>query len=267
MVQRAQEYIAAGDIYQVNLSQRFCGPLLVHPLDFYLALRQRSPAPMAAFLDLPGQNRQVLCSSMETFLRMTGRRIMTKPIKGTRPRGATPAEDEGLRRELTQCCKERAELVMITDLLRNDLGRVCRFGSVEVEKLLQIEAYAQVYHQVSRISGLLREEVDHPEALRHCFPGGSITGAPKIRATQIIHELEPLPRGLYTGSIGFFGPNHTAAFNIVIRTLVNDVTAGFSHFHVGAGIVADSVPEREYRETLHKARGLLETAGQAQGFY
>jgi anthranilate/para-aminobenzoate synthase component I len=216
---------------------------------------------MAAYLDVPGHHRQVLCGSMETFLRMRGRRVFTKPIKGTRPRGKTPAEDRQMRAELASCQKERAELVMITDLLRNDLGQVCRFGSVHVRKLLEIEAYAQVYHQVSRITGLLRDEVDHPEALRRCFPGGSITGAPKIRATQIIHELEPLPRRLYTGSIGYFAPDDTAAFNIIIRTLINDGDAGFSHFHVGAGIVADSQPRREHRETLHKARGLLETAG------
>ncbi len=256
MVRAAKEYIAAGDIYQVNLSRRFDGPVLRDAFGFYGRLRQKSPAPMAAYL-AQGE-RRVLSSSMETFLQMTDRRVLTKPIKGTRPRGATMAEDEVLWRQLRESTKERAELVMITDLERNDLGQFCEFGSVQVERLLEIEEFAQVFHQSSTVTGRIRDGIDHAEALRFCYPGGSITGAPKKRAIEIIRELEPTPRGLYTGTIGYFGSWGTSGFNIVIRTLVAE--PGGSHFHVGAGIVADSGPEAEYAETLHKARGLLQSA-------
>ncbi|MEI8234242.1 MAG: aminodeoxychorismate synthase component I [Verrucomicrobiota bacterium] len=254
-VQRAQEYIAAGDIYQVNLSHRFTAPWPSggDPFAFYEALRRCSPAPQAAFLALNG--RSVLSSSPELFLKIEGRRICTRPIKGTRPRRADPAADARSAGDLTASPKEQAELIMITDLERNDLGKVCAFGSVRASELLKLERFAQVFHLVSTVEGELRPEVDPVTALRACFPGGSITGAPKKRAMEIIAELEPEPRGLYTGAIGYFGYDGSAQFNIAIRTVA--VEEGLAHFHVGGGIVADSLPEKEWQETLDKAAGIL----------
>jgi len=254
MVERAQEYIAAGDIYQVNLSHRLVAPWTVgDPFLFYEALRRCSPAPHAAFLELNG--RSVLSSSPELFLEMRGHAIRTRPIKGTRPRGSNPAADANNAEALVLSPKEMAELIMITDLERNDLGQVCAFGSVAVTELLKLERFEQVFHLVSTVDGRLRADVDHLTALRACFPGGSITGAPKKRAREIIAELEPEPRGLYTGAIGYLGFNGTSQFNIAIRTVVieNDI----AHFHVGAGIVADSQAEMEWQETLDKAAGIL----------
>ena len=253
MVRRAQEYIAAGDIYQVNLAHRFTAPWRGDAFSFYEALRHYSPAPHAAYLALGG--RALLSSSPEHFLKMSGRAIRTRPIKGTRPRCATPDADTLSAYELCTSPKEAAELVMITDLERNDLGRVCEFGSVAVRELLKLESFEQVFHLVSTVEGQLRAEVDHVAALRACFPGGSITGAPKKRAREIIAELEPAPRGLYTGALGWFGFNGESQFNIAIRTVV--VESDHAHFHVGAGIVADSVPEQEWQETLDKAAGIL----------
>ena len=253
MVRRAQDYIAAGDIYQVNLSHRFSTPWAGEPFEFYEALRHYSPAPFAAFLDLGG--RCVLSSSPESFLKMSGRAIRTRPIKGTRPRRAAPEADERSAYDLITSRKELAELVMITDLERNDLGQVCEFGSVRVTELLKLERHEHVFHLVSTIEGRLREEVGHLGALRACFPGGSITGAPKRRAREIIAELEPEPRGLYTGAVGWLGFNGESQFNIAIRTVV--IERELAHFHVGAGIVADSIPECEWQETLDKAAGIL----------
>jgi len=253
MVGRAKDYIAAGDIYQVNLSQKFTAPWQDDALKFYAALRQCSPAPYAAYLDLCG--RTVLSSSPELFLQMSGRRICTRPIKGTRPRRADATADEKSAQDLVTSRKEIAELVMITDLERNDLGQVCEYGSVQVSELLKLERYEQVFHLVSTVEGRLRDGVDHLTALRACFPGGSITGAPKKRAMEIIAELEPVERGLYTGAIGWFGFNGESRFNIAIRTMIAE--NGEAHFHVGAGIVADSDPDAEYEETLYKARGIL----------
>jgi anthranilate/para-aminobenzoate synthase component I len=259
LVERARDYIAAGDIYQVNLTHRFTAPL-PRDLDLYALyqhLREISPAPFAAYTNLGG--RTVLSSSPEQFLRLSGRTIQTRPIKGTRPRFRDREQDEKSAYDLITSSKEIAELVMITDLERNDLGQVCEYGSVVATELLKLERYAQVFHLVSTIEGTLREEIDHPAALRACFPGGSITGAPKKRAREIISELESGPRGLYTGAIGCFGFNGESRFNIAIRTLVaeNDEL----HFHVGAGIVADSVPVKEWEETLHKASGILQACG------
>ncbi|MGB8167666.1 MAG: aminodeoxychorismate synthase component I [Chthoniobacteraceae bacterium] len=253
MVARAQEYIAAGDIYQVNLAHRFDAAWHGDPFAFYEALRHYSPAPYAAFLDLDG--RCVLSSSPESFLKMSGRAVRTRPIKGTRPRRAEATADEKSAYDLITSPKEVAELVMITDLERNDLGQVCEYGSVSVTELLKLERHEQVFHLVSTIDGRLRPEIDHVAALRACFPGGSITGAPKHRARQIIAELEREPRGLYTGAIGWLGFNGESQFNIAIRTVV--IEDDHAHFHVGAGIVADSVPEREWQETLDKAAGIL----------
>lgn len=263
-VRRAQEHIVAGDIYQVNLAHRLLAPWPagVDPFPLYRRLREVSPAPEAAFLDFAG--RAVLCASPELFLDLEGRRVRTRPIKGTRPRGADSAGDEAEARALLASPKERAELLMITDLLRNDLGRICPFGAVHVPELLRLERHAQVFHLVSTVEGTLRPEVTHPAALRSCLPGGSITGAPKRRARQIIAELEaPTPRGLYTGALGVFSADGWSRFNVVIRTLI--VEDGEAHFHVGAGIVADSVPEAEYDETMQKAAGILRAAGNQAG--
>jgi len=259
MVARAQEYIAAGDIYQVNLSHRFHAALPeeadVFPL--YRRLRERSPAPFSAYLSLG--DREVLSSSPEEFLGISGRTIRTRPIKGTRPRFRDRERDEKSAYDLITSSKEIAELIMITDLERNDLGRICEFGSVEATELLKLERYAQVFHLVSTVEGCLRPDVGHVDALHACFPGGSITGAPKKRAREIISELEPVPRGLYTGAIGCLGFNGESRFNIAIRTAVRERDE--LHFHVGAGIVADSVPEKEWSETLHKASGLFQACG------
>lgn len=254
MVSAALEYIAAGDIYQVNLAQKFTaechGPPSLFPL--YQTLRTASPAPMAAYLSL-GQ-RELLSSSPETFLDMVGLRISTCPIKGTRPRHPLSVADDLAITELLTSEKERAELIMITDLLRNDIGQVCEYGSVAVDALLQLETYEQVHHLVSTVSGQLRSDVSHASALAACYPGGSISGAPKKRACEIIQELEPVPRGLYTGAVGYLGLAGRSQFNITIRSLVRE--AGQLHYHVGAGIVADSQPTAEFEETLQKAQGL-----------
>ncbi|HEX5791295.1 MAG TPA: aminodeoxychorismate synthase component I [Luteolibacter sp.] len=252
-VERIQEWIRAGDIYQANLAQAFEATVQGGSLfGLYELLRDASPAPMSVWMSLGG--RELLSSSPETFLRVSGRQIQTHPIKGTRPRHHNPDEDRRLAYELQTSPKEIAELVMITDLLRNDLGQVCEFGSVEVSEMLQLETLEQVHHLVSTVRGTLREENDTLEALAACFPGGSITGAPKKRAMEIIAEVEGRPRGIYCGTIGCLGANGESRFNIAIRTLVRQ---GYRlSYHVGAGIVADSDPEREYEETLHKAAGI-----------
>jgi aminodeoxychorismate synthase component I len=252
-VERAKEWIAAGDIYQVNLAHSFEANInggSLFPL--YLSLRENSPAPMAAWLAL--DDREILSSSPETFLKISGRGIETKPIKGTRPRFHDPDEDRRSAYELQTSAKEIAELVMITDLLRNDLGQVCEFGSVEVSEMLQLETLAQVHHLVSTVRGTLRADIDVIEALAACFPGGSITGAPKKRAMEIILELESSPRGIYCGAVGWLGFNGESSFNIAIRTLARNKER--LSYHVGAGIVADSDPQKEYEETLHKAAGI-----------
>lgn len=252
-VRRALEYIAAGDCYQVNLSQRFAAPLEGPAWSLYERLRRRSPAPYAAYLDCG--DHQVLSSSPELFLRVRGRAVETRPIKGTRPRGGTPEEDAALRAELLSSAKDAAELVMIVDLERNDLGRVCEYGSVHVPALRELESYRNVHHLVATVQGRLRAELDPLGCLRALFPGGSITGAPKIRAMEIIEELEPVRRGVYTGAIGWVDAHGNGEWNIAIRTLL--VKGSNAYFHVGGGIVADSDPASEYLETLAKARGML----------
>lgn len=254
MVRSAISYIAAGDIYQVNLSHRFSTERRdVDLFSLYLRLREVSPAPYSAFVSLGG--RTVLSSSPEEFLRMSGQQIRTRPIKGTRPRFSSRERDEASARELLSSAKERSELVMITDLERNDIGQVCDYGSVRATALLELEPFAQVFHLVSTVEGVLRNGVSHLDALRACFPGGSISGAPKKRAREVIAELETRQRGLYTGAIGGFGFQGESCFNIAIRTLVNE--GEHLYFDVGAGIVADSIPEKEWEETLHKAAGIL----------
>jgi para-aminobenzoate synthetase component 1 len=252
-VRRAKEWIAAGDIYQVNLAQGFSAAVSGGSLfGLYEILRQASPAPMGAWLALDG--KEVLCTSPELFLRISGNAVETRPIKGTRPRFRGADEDRRSAVELQTSEKEIAELVMITDLLRNDLGQVCKFGSVQVTGMLQLESLAQVHHLVSTVKGNLRNGEDAVGALTACFPGGSITGAPKKRAMEIITELEAAPRGIYCGAIGWLGFNGESQFNIAIRTLVRD--GGKLSYHVGAGIVADSIPEHEYEETMHKGEGI-----------
>lgn len=252
-VRRVKEWIAAGDIYQANLSQGFRAEVAGGSLfGLYESLREASPAPMAAWLSLDG--KEVLSSSPETFLRLSGRGIETHPIKGTRPRFPDPDEDRRSAYELQTSAKEISELVMITDLLRNDLGRVCSFGTVNVCEMLRLETLAQVHHLVSTVVGTLRPEISTVDALAACFPGGSITGAPKKRAMEIIRELEGLSRGIYCGAIGWLGFNGESSFSIAIRTLVREKE--HLTYQVGAGIVADSDPEKEYEETLHKAAGI-----------
>lgn len=252
-VKRVKEWIAAGDIYQVNLSQAFRAKVGGGSLfGLYEVLRAASPAPMAAWLSLDG--REVLSSSPEMFLRISGRGIETKPIKGTRPRFADADEDRRSAYELQTSAKEIAELVMITDLLRNDLGQVCEYGSVRVPDMLRLETLAQVHHLVSTVSGTLLPGLSAVEALAACFPGGSITGAPKKRAMEIIREVEGGPRGIYCGAMGWLGYNGESLFNIVIRTLIREGDALV--YQVGAGIVADSDPGKEYEETLYKAAGI-----------
>ena len=252
-VARAQRYIRAGDIYQVNLAQRLAVPASCDGWNFFLRLSAVSPAPFSAFLECG--EFQIASSSPEMFLRLSGSHMVTRPIKGTRPRSADPTRDAQLSYELQTSPKEMAELVMITDLLRSDLGRVCEFGSVQVPELVRLERYPQVQHLVSTVEGRLRPGVTHFEAFAKCFPGGSVTGAPKIRAMEIIDELEPLTRGPYTGALGYLGFNRESQLSIAIRTAV--CLRGRAYFHAGAGIVADSQPAAEYEETLAKARGFL----------
>jgi anthranilate/para-aminobenzoate synthase component I len=256
MVRAAQEYVAAGDIYQVCLAHRFSAPMAGDSWPLYLALRHASPAPHAAYLSLGDET--ILSSSPECFLKMSGRSVSTRPIKGTRPRRGDRNQDEREALELKTSPKEIAELVMITDLERNDLGSVCEYGSVTASQLLHLERYAQVFHLVSTVEGVLRKDVSQVAAVAGCFPGGSISGAPKKRALEIIRELEPVSRGLFTGAIGYFGYNGESQFNIAIRTVV--IRDGRAEFHVGAGITADSIPEKEWEETLHKAAGILQAA-------
>jgi anthranilate/para-aminobenzoate synthase component I len=220
---------------------------------FFRRLCDASPAPFAAYLDCG--DFQVCSSSPELFLRLSGSEIQTRPIKGTRPRSADSNRDAQLTYELQTSPKEMAELVMITDLLRNDLGRVCEYGSVHVPELVRLERYPQVQHLVSTVTGRLRAGQTHFSAFATCFPGGSVTGAPKIRAMEIIDELEPVTRGPYTGAIGYLGFNRESQLSVAIRTAT--CRGGEIHFHAGAGIVTDSIAEAEYDETMAKAAGFI----------
>lgn len=251
-IQRIKNYITAGDCYQVNLAQRFSCAAPDSPYEIYQRLRAVSPSPFAAFLNLGGA--QILSSSPESFLEVNGREVLSHPIKGTRPRGKTLEEDLNLKGELEACPKDRAELLMITDLLRNDLGRVCEPGSISVPDLRTVETYPQVHHLVATIKGRLAVGQDVIDLLKATFPGGSITGAPKVRAMQIIRELEPDPRNVYCGAIGLISLNQKACFNVAIRTMI--LKDHQATFWAGGGIVADSDPEAEYQETLVKAEGM-----------
>jgi para-aminobenzoate synthetase component 1 len=254
---KAQEFIREGHIYQVNLSHALTAPCPLDGWALFESMFAVSPAPFAGYLD--GGDFRLVSTSPERFLRMSGSQIESRPIKGTRPRSSDPARDAQLSFELQTSPKETAELIMITDLIRNDLGKVCEYGSVQTPELMRLERFAQVQHLVSTIRGQLREDVGHFAAFQACFPGGSITGAPKFRAMEIIDELEPFRRGPYTGCLGYFGFNRESQLNIVIRTAILKNRSAL--FQVGAGIVADSEPEAEYAETLAKAAGFLAALG------
>jgi para-aminobenzoate synthetase component 1 len=252
-VERTREYVLAGDIFQANLSQRLEAALREHPFALYARLRQRNPAPFAAYFD--DGEMAVVSASPERFLRVSGECVETRPIKGTASRGWTPLHDSALWEALAESEKDRAENVMIVDLLRNDLSKVCRDHSVEVPELCRIEGYATVQHLVSTVVGRLRPGLGPVDLLRATWPGGSITGAPKVRAMEIIAELEPTRRGVYTGSLGYFSFGGAVDTSIAIRTFV--VKGDRAYVQAGGGVVADSDPEREYQETLDKARGMV----------
>jgi para-aminobenzoate synthetase component 1 len=259
-VGKAQAYIRAGDIYQVNVAQRLAAAFPESGWNLFQRLSAVSPAPFSAHVDCG--DFQIVSSSPELFLRLSGSHIQTRPIKGTRPRSADSTRDAQLSYELQTSSKEMAELVMITDLLRNDLGRFCEFGSIQVPELMRLERYPQVQHLVSTVEGRLRQGTTHFEAFSSCFPGGSITGAPKIRAMEIIDELEPVARGPYTGALGYLGFNRESQLSILIRAAI--CKDSMAYFYAGAGIVADSDPQAEYDETLAKARGFFEALGLAR---
>lgn len=255
IARRAKEYIKAGDIFQANLSQRLSTQTDVEPFRLYRILKEINPSPFACYLNL--DDLKIVSSSPERLLKLEGREVQTRPIAGTRPRGKTPDEDLALSCELVLSEKERAEHIMLVDLERNDLGRVCEYGTVEVNELMILEEYSHVIHIVSNIKGILHKDKDRFDLIRATFPGGTITGAPKIRCMEIIDELEPVTRNIYTGSIGYLSFNGDLDLNIAIRTFV--IKDAKAYVQVGAGIVADSDPTKEYYETLYKAEALLET--------
>jgi para-aminobenzoate synthetase component I len=252
-VEKARRYILEGEIYEVNLSQRFEAPIAVPPYELYLRLREINPAPFAAYLNF--DQVTVAGSSPERFLRLQNRRVETRPIKGTVRRGRDVREDEAKAKWLLNSEKNRAENMMIADLERNDLGRVCRTGTVEVTEFATLEKFPTVFHLTSTIVGDLREDVSLVDLLKATFPGGSITGAPKIRAMEIIDELEPTRRSIYTGSIGYFGFEGNLDLNIVIRSFL--IKNNRAYFQLGGAVVYDSDPEEEYNETLDKGKALF----------
>ena len=254
-VRKALDYIRSGDIYQVNLSQRFereCLGAHVHPVDIYTTLRRLSPSSFGAYFNCG--EFQIISSSPERFLRLKNKHVETRPMKGTRPRGDNECQDQRFKQEILSSAKDKAELLMITDLERNDLGKVCRYGTIHVSEMRTLEEYQTVFQTTSTIEGVLKEWADSFDLLKGCFPGGSITGCPKIRAMEIIEELEPTRRGIYTGSMGYVNFNGNMDFNILIRTVL--AYPQKLYFQVGAGIVADSIPENEYQETLVKAKAM-----------
>ncbi len=252
-VNRVREYIRQGDVYQVNLSQRFSFPFQGEAYGLFLRLFALNPAPFYAYLNCP--DFVILSTSMERFLYRRGDYLETRPIKGTRPRGKTPEEDAALRRELAESLKDDAELSMIVDLLRNDLGKVCAARTVKVREHKRLEAYQNVYHLVSIVTGQVRPGCSHADIIKATFPGGSITGCPKIRAMEIIDELEPHVRHVYTGAIGYLGLHRNLDLNVAIRTAI--ISKNMAHFSVGGGVVYDSDAAAEYEETLDKGRTLF----------
>jgi para-aminobenzoate synthetase component I len=262
-VERVRDYIAKGDIFQVNLSVRQSKPLLASPMEIYQELRKLNPSPYMSYLETP--DFQIVSGSPELLIKKKGLDVSTRPIAGTRSRGANAEEDESLAQELIDNEKERAEHVMLVDLERNDLGRVCRFGTVEVDEFMVIEKYSHVMHIVSNVRGELAEEQNEYDVIKAVFPGGTITGAPKIRTMEIIEELEPVRRGIYTGSIGWIGYSGEMELNIVIRTML--AKDGMGHVQAGAGVVIDSNPKYEYLESLKKAAALWRAKEQADSKY
>jgi para-aminobenzoate synthetase component I len=253
----AKEYIRRGDIYQVNLSQQFSAKTKLAAPQIYHRLRSLSPSCFGAYFD--AGDYQIISSSPERFLKLEAGMVSTRPMKGTRPRSDDPSLDSLREQELLQSAKDKAELIMIVDLERNDLGRVCSYGSVRLEKLRQLERYRTVFQTTATVSGLLHQGKDRMDLLEACFPGGSITGCPKIRAMEIIEELEPTRRGIYTGCLGYLSFSGAMDFNIMIRTILKKGER--INFGVGGGIVADSQPRDEYAETLVKAKGIFEALG------
>jgi para-aminobenzoate synthetase component 1 len=253
-VEKARQYIIDGDIFEVNLSQRFESDLSITPYELYKRLRQINPAPFAGYLSF--DEVTLVSASPERFLRLRGDLAETRPIKGTRPRGKTPEQDESLAKELIDGVKERAENIMIVDLERNDLGRVCRYGTVKVTELVILEVFPTVFHLTSTVEGRLRDGKNGIDLVKAAFPGGSITGAPKVRSMEIIDELEPTKRSVYTGNIGYLSFNGDLDLNIVIRTFL--VKGGKAYFQVGGAVVYDSDSEAEYQETLDKAKALID---------
>ena len=262
-VLKIQKYIAQGDVFQVNLSVRQSKQLKVSPIEMYEALRAFNPSPYMAYIQAP--EFSVVSGSPELLVKKKGTELSTRPIAGTRPRGKSDTEDILLANELIENEKERAEHVMLVDLERNDLGRVSSYGTVEVDEFMVIERYSHVMHIVSNVKGTLRSGTSNAEIIRAMFPGGTITGAPKIRTMEIIEELEPVRRGLYTGSIGWLGFSGDLELNIVIRTAF--IQNGMAHIQAGAGIVIDSVPSEEYMESLNKAKALWQAKAMAEGGY
>ncbi len=256
-VRRAIDYIRAGDVFQVNLSQRLTAEWSGDPFALYARLRRESPAPFAALVRLGGAD--VISASPERFLSRRGEAIETRPIKGTRPRAADAAADRRLALALRSSAKDVAENVMIVDLARNDLGRIARFGTVSVQELCALESHPGVHHLVSTIAARTRADVSAADVIRATFPPGSVTGAPKVRALEIIEELEPVRRGPYCGAVGWFGPDRRLELSVAIRSLI--AARGGLHLHVGGAVTAESDPAGEWRETMHKAARLLRAAG------
>lgn len=253
-VNKAKEYISQGDIYQANLSQKFEATFNQDPFDLYQRLRKVNPSPFSGLLKF--DDLTLVSSSPERLIKISGDKIESRPIAGTRPRSTNVEEDKALTAELLLNDKERAEHLMLVDLERNDLGRICKVGTVEVTDFMFLEKYSHVSHIVSNISGSLLPNREVFDILKAMFPGGTITGCPKIRCMEIIHELEPVERGPYSGSFGYIGYAPYLDLNIIIRSIV--IHKGKASFHVGSGIVADSVPEKEYQETLDKAAAMVE---------
>lgn len=262
-IEHIKRYITAGDVYQVNLTQRFSCPFEGSSEALYDQLLRINPSPFAAYLDCG--SFQVVSASPERFMKLNPitRIVETSPIKGTRPRGRHRVADQKMADELLASGKDRAEHVMIVDLERNDLGRVCDTGTIKVPDLISLDPHPSVWHLVSTVTGHLRDDADRIDLIRAAFPGGSITGAPKIRAMEIIDEVEPLARGIYTGAIGYFGFDGSMDFNIAIRSIV--VTGGTAYVYVGGGIVADSDPASEYQETLDKGRAMFGALSEVGG--
>lgn len=259
-VEKVQNYISAGDVFQVNLSVRQSKPLAVEAMDVYEQLRILNPSPYMSYFHTP--DFQLVSGSPELLIKKKGLEVSTRPIAGTRSRGKDEKEDLQLAHELIENEKERAEHVMLVDLERNDLGRVCQYGTVEVNEFMVIEKYSHVMHIVSNIKGELAQEKDEYDLIDACFPGGTITGAPKVRTMEIIEELEPVQRGIYTGSLGWIGFDGDIELNIIIRTML--VKDGLAHVQAGAGIVIDSSPKNEYKESLKKALALWKAKEQAE---